>query len=222
MKEFKDFTVFNSLDIPVTVSPAAAGGDRAQGRFHGSTAASVPLKSCNTYPDDLSFPDPLRYTAFLSWNCFSPFPTDGLPTKEQPLELLKPSGVNHISPVYMCALSLALALSPPGAGVQWIAGSPQTHWLARRGFPLLLLKETRQTVACVYRRTHMLAWFRPCLGSFSWVQAYKGPGLGLGPRIRKQMVLKVSPGDLLTANGAFPLVHSPSLSVSLPLFPPPC
>lgn len=44
MKEFKDFTVFNSLDIPVTVSPAAAGGDRAQGRFHGSTAASVPLK----------------------------------------------------------------------------------------------------------------------------------------------------------------------------------
>lgn len=33
------------------------------------------------------------------------------------------------------------------------------------------------------------------------------------------MVLKVSPGDLLTANGAFPLFHSPSLSVSLPLFP---
>lgn len=43
-KEFKDFTAFNSLDIPVTVSPAAAGGDRAQGRFHGSTASSVPLK----------------------------------------------------------------------------------------------------------------------------------------------------------------------------------
>lgn len=61
--------------------------------------------------------------------------------------------------------------------------------------------------------------FRPCVVCFRWVQACVRLGLGLGPRIRKQMVLKVSPGDLLTANGAFPLVHSPSLSVSLPLFP---
>ncbi|ROJ94872.1 hypothetical protein DPX16_8076 [Anabarilius grahami] len=44
MKECEDFILFNSLDIPVTVSPAAAGGDGAQGRFHGSTASSVPLK----------------------------------------------------------------------------------------------------------------------------------------------------------------------------------
>lgn len=50
------------------------------------------------YPDDLCFPDPQRYTAFLSWNGFSLSPTDGLPTKEQPLELLKPSGLNHIPP----------------------------------------------------------------------------------------------------------------------------
>ncbi len=53
------------------------------------------VQSCNTISWWLMLP---WSSAFLSWNGFSLSPTDGLPSKEQPLELLKPSGVNHIPP----------------------------------------------------------------------------------------------------------------------------
>ncbi|XP_016351567.1 histone deacetylase 4-like [Sinocyclocheilus anshuiensis] len=52
-----------------------------------------------------------HYMAFLSWNGFSLSPTDGLPSKEQLLELLKPSGVNHIPPVDVSA-TLPLQVPP--------------------------------------------------------------------------------------------------------------